>query len=225
MNFTHHVFSIRTAAHVLWFLFLFFLFLIKTFNSLKARLVFTYESPSWQCNLWRLPPDASAAASLYRLLTQRWSPPPWIMHEIRVQITPINMQYSLRWLNCHLIVMNMWKMSGTTYSPPLLILTFPFFFFFLPPPEMSLRRSLKISLIKPFSVFLEIISLCFISCRQTMPHSPARPRTSCLYVKAVKLVSSSGVVSETSPLAARWLDTIGINHSGELAQVRFMSAP
>lgn len=107
-----------------------FLFLIKTFNSLKARLVFTYESPSWQCNLWRLPPDASAAASLYRLLTQRWSPPPWIMHEIRVQITPINMQYSLRWLNCHLIVMNMWKMSGTTYSPPLLILTFPFFFFF-----------------------------------------------------------------------------------------------
>lgn len=109
---------------------LFFLFLIKTFNSLKARLVFTYESPSWQCNLWRLPPDASAAASLYRLLTQRWSPPPWIMHEIRVQITPINMQYSLRWLNCHLIVMNMWKMSGTTYSPPLLILTFPFFFFF-----------------------------------------------------------------------------------------------
>lgn len=132
VNFTHHVCrdSIRTAAHVLWFLFLFFLFLIKTFNSLKARLVFTYESPSWQCNLWRLPPDASAAASLYRLLTQRWSPPPWIMHEIRVQITPINMQYSLRWLNCHLIVMNMWKMSGTTYSPPLLILTFPFFFFF-----------------------------------------------------------------------------------------------
>ena len=33
----------------------------------------------------------------------------WIIHEIRVLITPINMQYSLRWLNCHLIVMNMWN--------------------------------------------------------------------------------------------------------------------
>lgn len=82
----------------------------------------------------RFLPDASAD----RLLTQRWSPPPWIMHEIRVQITPINMQYSLRWLNCHLIVMNMWKNVWDPYSPPLIL---TFFFFFLS--EMSLRRLWK----------------------------------------------------------------------------------
>lgn len=160
--------------------------------------------------------------SLYRLLTQRWSPPPWIMHEIRVQITPINMQYSLRWLNCHLIVMNMWKMSGTTYSPPLLILTF----FFFPSTWNEFEKKFENIPHKALFQFSwrwyhYVLLVAGRQCR-TAPHGPAQAR---LYVKAVKLVSSSGVVSETSPLAARWLDTIGINHSGELAQVRFMSAP
>lgn len=94
-----------------------------------------------------LPPDASAGCSLYRLLTQRWSPPPWIMHEIRVQITPINMQYSLRWLNCHLIVMNMWKMSGTHIAHH-----YFFTLFFFLKPEMSLEILLEI-LQKSLAVF------------------------------------------------------------------------
>lgn len=108
-----------------------------------------------------LPPDASAGCSLYRLLTQRWSPPPWIMHEIRVQITPINMQYSLRWLNCHLIVMNMWKMSGTHIAHHYF---FTLFFF------LNLKWVWKYfwkycrSLLQSFA-FLHLISLCFISGR------------------------------------------------------------
>lgn len=57
---------------------------------------FCCRPPSWRCKrstlhspLSTLPPDASAA----RLVTQRWSPPGWIMHEIRLQITPY--QYAI----------------------------------------------------------------------------------------------------------------------------------
>lgn len=78
----------------------------------------------WRCRLWPLPPDASAAAAPSP--DPPMIPAPWIMHEIRVQITPINMQSSLSCLNCHLIVLKTWKMSGTLIAH--LCFYFPLFF-------------------------------------------------------------------------------------------------
>lgn len=108
------------------------LYLLFSFLSFPLSL---FLSPS--LSFWDVHRDSAKSVSL--LLTHLWlhivswpsddPQPSWIIHEIRQQISPINMQHSLRCFNCHLIVMNMWikKMAGDPYSPSMIWTFSPLF--------------------------------------------------------------------------------------------------